>query len=122
MKYIDIFIKLIIPFIGLYVLYTAYSYADNLDSCKCADHLKPYIDHIKTVEQIFIVIQLIGIAINIILIIFNPKDAISRIPPAVIKVGFGIYSAFILFIAGYFVRNVWHFEQEFPEALWQEGR
>jgi uncharacterized membrane protein len=126
MKYIDIFSKLVFPFIGLYILYTAYSYADNLDSCKCADHLKPYIDHIKTVEQIFIVIQLIGIVINIVLIIFNPINITSRIPRPLLMGGFGMYFIFILFMAGYFVRNVWHFEQQLPEdcecaLLWQRN-
>jgi len=126
MKNIVILSRLVIPLIGLYILYTAYSYADNLDSCKCADHLKPYIDDIKLVEQILITFQLIAIIINIGLIVLDPKYIFTWIPRIILMGGFGMYLICILFIAGYFVRNVWQFEQQLPEdcecaLLWQRN-
>lgn len=115
MELVKLFGKLVIPLIGLYILFTAYSYADNLDQCKCVDELKPAIDHIKTVEQILFFFQMISILVIIASSVMDPKKIFDKIPKFAVSMGVSIYFIFILFIMIYFVNNVYEFGTNLPE-------
>jgi len=115
MKSFEIISKLIFPFIGLYVIYTAYSYADSLKNCSCISSLKPQIEHIKTFEQALMTLQVIMILLQIIAIVMPPSKLFAFTSKYAIFWVFGIYILAIIFIMIYFVSSVYDFAEQIPE-------
>lgn len=115
MKSFEIISKLIFPFIGLYVIYTAYSYADSLKDCSCISSLKTQIDHIKTFEQALMTLQVIMILLQIIAIVMPPSKLFAFTSKYAIFWVFGIYILAMIFIMIYFVSSVYDFAEQIPE-------
>jgi len=58
--------SIILSVIIIYFLYAAYDYGNKLTSCNCAESAKSNITNIKYTEIFLIVVQVVGILINIL--------------------------------------------------------
>ena len=58
--------SIIVSLIIIYFLYAAYNYGNKLTSCNCAESVKSNITNIKYTEIFLIVMQVVGILINLL--------------------------------------------------------
>jgi hypothetical protein len=97
-------------------MYYAYSYAKNLNSCKCVSFLKENIDNIKYTEIFLMVMTIIGISINILvhLLGMDPMKGLSKSSLKIFGFFIGIYSIILISILINFIYNVYEFGVKFP--------
>ena len=88
--------SIVVSLIIIYFLYAAYDYGTQLSSCNCAESVKSNITNIKYTEIFLIVMQVVGILINI----FNYKMSLQYFPL------FIIYLIAIFIILVVFIYNI----------------
>lgn len=108
--------NLISSFITLAILYYIYTYAKNLDDCKCTSFLKPKIDNIKNIEFIFICMSVVTIVINILVNIlgFNFKNVTLIKNTGMLKAIYVVLSLILYIILINFIYNVYEFGTQLP--------
>jgi hypothetical protein len=99
-------LNLILSFVILYFLYYAYNYTKSLEHCECVSALKHNIDSIKNIEFILIIINIIGIILNISVHLF--KFSIFKYATTFIPL-IWFYMIFMVFMIVIFVYNVYVF-------------
>ena len=91
--------SIVVSLIIIYFLYAAYNYGNMLSTCNCAESVKSNITNIKYTEIFLIVMQVVGILINI----FNYKMSLQYFPL------FIIYLIVIFIILVVFIYNIYVF-------------
>jgi hypothetical protein len=110
----NLVLKLIVPFITLYFMYTAYDYLKGLDNCNCIQSLHDNIQNIKNIELCLIFIQTIGIVINYSIYFFHYQIDWVRHIPFIIPF-LSLYILLILLIMICFIYNVYQFGGRLPK-------
>jgi hypothetical protein len=102
----------IFPIIGLLLVFSGYNYASNLENCACVN--PQYVNRIKTVEYILLIIMTIGIIFKFMLYVnvttFNQLVTIIK-TYSHIKYIYSIYILSVLCIYAYFVSSVYDFNK-----------
>ena len=91
--------SIIVSLIIIYFLYAAYDYGNQLTSCNCAESVKSNITNIKYTEIFLIVMQVVGILINI----FNYNLTLQYFPL------FFIYLIVVFIVLVVFIYNIYVF-------------
>ncbi len=91
--------SIILSLIIIYFLYAAYDYGNKLTSCNCAESVKSNITNIKYTEIFLIVMQVVGILINLL----NYKMNLQYFPL------FIIYLIVVFIVLVVFIYNIYIF-------------
>ena len=88
--------SIVVSLIIIYFLYAAYDYGTRLSFCNCAESVKSNITNIKYTEIFLIVMQVVGILINL----FNYKMGLQYFPI------FIIYLIIVFIVLVFFIYNI----------------
>ena len=115
----------LITVLVIYFLYTAYTYTKALDTCNCVSALKPTIAQIRKLEGYFIIIQVAGLVLNVLMqvvfYVMTPAFFVELLLEntwLVYAVGLVlcVYAVFLLTIMITFITNVIEFGKAMPPS------